>query len=86
MRCHLPWRRVEKVFDGQGRAFLSLQLFGVDSWLRAADGPRAYGGLKWTVPRQSVFLDFLSQLRKYYLDGQKGTVTFHCVIRRASMR
>lgn len=28
-----------------------------------------------------VFLDFLSQLRKYYLErARKGTVTFHCVI------
>lgn len=74
---------LEKSLANREEPFYLLQLFkGLTAVCRAVGRPVVLMADEVdSAADNQVFLDFLSQLRKYYLErARKGTVTFHCVI------
>ena len=80
---HCAVEALEKSLTDREEPFYLLQLFkGLTAVCRAAGRPVVLMADEVdSAADNQVFLDFLSQLRKYYLErARKGTVTFHCVI------
>lgn len=80
---HRAVEALEKSLTDREEPFYLLQLFkGLTAVCRAAGRPVVLMADEVdSAADNQVFLDFLSQLRKYYLErARKGTVTFHCVI------
>lgn len=80
---HCAVEALEKSLTDREEPFYLLQLFkGLTAVCRVAGRPVVLMADEVdSAADNQVFLDFLSQLRKYYLErARKGTVTFHCVI------
>ena len=80
---HRAVEALEKSLTDREEPFYLLQLFkGLTAVCRVAGRPVVLMADEVdSAADNQVFLDFLSQLRKYYLErARKGTVTFHCVI------